>query len=851
MPSLLLVGNRDDTEMTRKFVDGSGPVPCDLLICAEAPAYNELRQGRALVGKSGKVTWQLLLRYASLTREDAYVTNVCKELAPDNPTEKQIERWTPRLLEELEEVQPKVVATLGLHATRWFLGPDATMERCHGLPHKCIIPGPDGSFGSDSPVVTVLPCYHPAAGLHTTNDLQMTAQDFEVLGEVVRGRRGPRPVDEWPEPNYKVCAPYPPEHRSPYCAVDTEGPAAAPWNLSWCTYPGEAGLIATTHQYLIRQFAEWLGETRPLVVMHNALHDLPVLRTMGIDILGMGLPIADTMVLAFDLQLPHRGLKTLAYRHCGMEMQSWREVCGPYEQELVNRYLEEVVNRVDDWPPGVGRKHGIARLAKARLGKPRKAWEELDPQLRAPVEDTMGVMAPLSMTHIPMDQLLPYACRDADATLRLYLQLRDRIEAEELVTVAQLDHLALPSIDRMQTVGMPLCQTRVQTLERELREQADELLEEIRVLVDNEEFNPGSGKQIADWCATEEQKHGRCALVRKTKGRTRYATDETVLEEIKDDHPVIPRLLERSKLMKLLTAYASKLLPVGDRYYPDFKVASVVSGRLAEWILTFPAATETGRKVRSCFVAPDGYRFGTADLSQIELRVMADESQDPTMCRIFNEGGCIHTGTAAEIFGKRPEDVDKLTERYPSKSVNFLVSYGGDEHTLQKKLAVMKMLWELERCRDFVDRWYILYAGVKRYMTRKRDKARQFGYVSDRWGRRRYLPALHLHGNEQFDRLAEEAERQAGNFPCQAGAGGLIKRTQGRLWQHGLPALWSQNIHVQPVLQYHDELVFLYPEEYEAEVKAVVLDAMVADGPLFRIPILSDWSSARDWGGLK
>lgn len=821
---------------------GSGPVPADVMLVGEAPAWTEIREKIPFAGPSGDVLWPLLRRGAGLSRSDVYVTNVLKHCVEgtarkkgkDKISDDEIDYWRPLLEKEFRLVQPKWVITLGAWAARTVLGLDVTMDECWGLPYAA------------SHHYTVIPVHHPANGLHRPDELRWTLWGLEAAGQIMRGQ-GPRmPQDAHPRPLYRERAVgmYDPKA----IAIDTEGYADDPWSLQWSIEPGTGSIIWARDKMGLQQFQAWLLRARPLVVFHNATHDLKVLRAMGIDIIGMGLRIADTMTMAAnrcDLPL---GLKPLAWRLAGMRMASFAQTTGKFDQAVVDRYLQRVVDTPELQVRPAPRKHSIAQLAKARLGKEdaRESWGELEPERRQPAEALYGPMPRMTLADVDEAELLRYACADPDATLRCYRALVPSLVERELIQVATMDLRTLPYVDAMEANGLPCDVAKLEALRAEMHQKEADLRQLCKTLAEDDDFNPGSGAQISEWCRQQWIKHKRCGLDRMTRSKTHEATDEESLQTIAGDHPLIPVILEWKQVNKLNTAYLDKLpgLLRNGIYYPDFNTTTVVSGRSAEWILTFPAQTEQGRRIRDCFVAPKGWKFGGADLSQIELRLAAELSQDPVMLEAFKSGADLHTRTAARYFNKPDHLVDKMRERHPCKTLNFRVLYMGGAFGLSRQLTAMGLAeWTPEKCEQLIDGWFKVYAAIRPAMRAAGDEGRMHGFVRDRYGRRRYLPALYL----DDDKLRTEAERQAFNFKIQTWARGLLKRAQIRLWESGM----AQNSAVRPVLEYHDELVFLVRPDHEEVMRSVTLNAMTADQPSLDVPIAAEWASGPTWGSLK
>ena len=326
-----------------RFVAGEGPIPCDLMFIGERPGKEENAYGRPFVGKSGKeldrYLWDALYRH----RTSVYVTNLVKDWAPGDadPTEEEIKRDAAILEGEIRDVNPEIIVTLGRFSTRYFI-PDADMEVVHGYPRM---------VGSRC----VCPVYHPAAGLHSTEFQGMIAWDFKRLGEMVRGEIEPEEKeDEYPDTDYVESRTY--FNLSP-TAVDTEGSIKKPWCLTATSHPGCSTLVR----------GKGAGERIALkhVILHNAMHDIGVLRAMGVKFSSFD----DTMVMAYELCLEPQGLKALAKRHCGMEMHSYDELVGPYRLKKQEAYLAKVFKWLSSQSNGGSGRPSTQSGSRARTRK--------------------------------------------------------------------------------------------------------------------------------------------------------------------------------------------------------------------------------------------------------------------------------------------------------------------------------------------------------------------------------------------------------------------------------------------------------------------------------------------------
>lgn len=245
--------------------------------------------------------------------------------------------------------------------------------------------------------------------------------------------------------------------------------------------------------------------------------------------------------------------------------------------------------------------------------------------------------------------------------------------------------------------------------------------------------------------------------------------------------------------------------------------------------------------LRSCMVASEGYEILSADLDQIEMRVLADEAGDERMIRVIHEGLDLHTYIASLLFSVPYDQVDKKKQRQPAKSLDFLVVYEGGAQKLKEQMDTLGIKESVEYWQDFIDRWYGFYPGVERYQHQAHTEATTYGYVRDRWGRIRW--ALGVHAPRKDLRL--KAEREASNFKIQSGAQGLLKRAMARIDRE------CGGFGAHPLLQIHDELIFEVPEGRGEEFEAYVAFEMAADEPLFKVPISASGKRGPDLGAVK
>jgi DNA polymerase-1 len=347
-------------------------------------------------------------------------------------------------------------------------------------------------------------------------------------------------------------------------------------------------------------------------------------------------------------------------------------------------------------------------------------------------------------------------------------------------------------------------------------------------------FNLGSPKQIG------EILFGRLGLpvVKKTASGS-PSTDEEVLEKLALDFPLPARILEHRGLAKLKGTYTDKLPqmvnPRTGRVHTHYAQAVAVTGRLSSNdpnLQNIPIRTPEGRRVREAFVAPPGHVVVSADYSQIELRIMAHISGDPGLTRAFSDGMDVHRATAAEVFNLAAEEITSEQRRY-AKTINFGLIYGMGAFGLASSLGI-----EQKAARDYIDRYFARFAGVKRYMDETKASAAALGYVETLFGRRIELPEIR--GGSGPRRSA--AERQAINAPMQGTAADLIKLAILAVQK----ALDAQGKASKMVMQVHDELVFEVPQDEVEWVRAEVPRLMSGVAEL-TVPLIAEVGVGLYW----
>ena len=350
-----------------------------------------------------------------------------------------------------------------------------------------------------------------------------------------------------------------------------------------------------------------------------------------------------------------------------------------------------------------------------------------------------------------------------------------------------------------------------------------------------QQFNINSPKQLGKVLFED------LGLPHGKKTKTGWSTNADVLEKLKD-HPLVADVLTYRQYAKLKSTYADGLLKVIDpdgRIRTSFQMTVTATGRLSSTepnLQNIPTRTELGSKMREMFVAAPGHVLVDADYSQIELRLLAHISGDTAMQQAFLFGADFHTVTAARVFHV-PQDQVTHQMRSRAKAVNFGIVYGISAFSLSQDIGVT-----VQEAKEYMDRYFATYTGVKQYMTDVVDKAREQGYVETLWHRRRALPELK---SSNFN-MRSFGERVALNMPIQGTAADIIKlamvRVHSRLAREGLAA--------RLIMQVHDELIVECPEEEAPRVEALLQQEMQGVAEL-SVPLLAEAHTGRNWLAAK
>jgi len=489
------------------------------------------------------------------------------------------------------------------------------------------------------------------------------------------------------------------------------------------------------------------------------------------------------------------------------------EVAGYAHDTMLQSYVLEV-----------HKPHGLASLAERHLGRGGVDYESL----------TGKGVHQIPFSQVAIDKAADYACEDADQTLDVHRVLWPRLEHDEkLRFIYQLEIDSSEALYRVERHGVLIDGPTLARQSAELGQRIVQLEQEAHVLA-GQPFNLGSPKQIGDIF------FGKLGLpVVKKTATGAPSTDEEVLEKLAEDYPLPAKLLEWRGLSKLKGTYTDKLAqmahPRTGRVHTHYAQAVAVTGRLSSNepnLQNIPVKTAEGRRVREAFIAAPGHVIASADYSQIELRIMAHLSEDAALIRAFNEGLDVHRATASEVFGVAPEQVSSEQRRY-AKVINFGLIYGMSSYGLAKNLGI-----DNTAAKNYIERYFQRYPGVKQYMDETRLGAKSQGYVETVFGRRLYLPEI----NSPNGPRRAGAERAAINAPMQGTAADLIKLSMVKV----LDTLDAQQRRTRMIMQVHDELVFEVPQDEVDWVRAEVPRLMAGVAQL-RVPLLAEIGVGENW----
>lgn len=470
-------------------------------------------------------------------------------------------------------------------------------------------------------------------------------------------------------------------------------------------------------------------------------------------------------------------------------------------------------------------RHNLDDLSLEKLG-----------EVKIPIEELIGKgKKQISMTDVSLDKITTYCCEDVDFTLRLKQLFEKDLELMELTPLFEQIELPLISIlMKMERDGIYIDVKKLKELSEELKIQLNALEQQIYLLA-GEHFNINSPKQLS---AILFEKMG---IKAPKKTATGYSTAIDVLDSLKEEVPIVRKIIEYRTLEKLRSTYVDTLPeqvnPATHRIHCTFNQSVAATGRLScqdPNLQNIPVRTEEGMKIRRAFQPQHPHHsFLAADYSQIELRLLAHLSEDPALLKAFREGEDIHTYTAALVFGIPLQEVTPQM-RYQAKAVNFGIIYGQQAFGLSQQLGI-----DYKEAEEFIKTYFERYAKVKEFLHFCRESVRKTGRAVTLTGRQRPIPEIHSKNSA----IRAAAERLAINTPLQGTAADMIKMAMIQVDAY----LKKHPDEGKMILQIHDELLFETPDK-EADRLAHEVKNLMEGVFTLNVPLIVNISIGKNWG---
>ncbi len=497
-------------------------------------------------------------------------------------------------------------------------------------------------------------------------------------------------------------------------------------------------------------------------------------------------------------------------------LAKYRATIAPYDDTLLISYVLD----------GARHGHGMDELAKRHLDHDTISYDSL----------TGTGKSRIGFAKVAVEKATDYAAEDALITFRLWKLLKKRLVEEKMVRVYEELDRPLPAVvAEMELHGISVDRDLLRRMSGEFGQRMAAYEAEAAKLVGHA-FNIGSPKQLGEVLFDE------MGLSGGKKGKAgAYVTDADVLEQLAEQGHELPKVvLQWRQLQKLTRTYTDALVeqisPVDQRVHTSYMLASTSTGRLSSTepnLQNIPIRTEEGRRIREAFVAEPGHVLMSADYSQVELRILAHMAELTTLKEAFAQDIDIHRLTAAEMFGVPVEEVSSDLRR-SAKTINYGIVYGIGAFGLAQRLGIPH-----GQAKDYIDRYFQQYPGIREYMDQTKARAREQGYVLTVDGRRCWVPEI----LSKLPSRRAYAERAAINAPIQGTAADIMKRAMIRVAHR----LAGERAGAKLLLQVHDELLLEVPESEVAATSALVQETMEGAASL-SVPLIVEVGSGRSWG---
>jgi uracil-DNA glycosylase family 4 len=766
---------------------GAGSTKADIMIVGEAPGAREDEQHQAFVGKAGKLLDRYLKEHAKLKRSDCYITNVAKCRPPENrtPERSEIKICTQEyLVQEIEMVKPKWVMLLGNSALQGVIGRSGITK------HR----GARYDLGEFVAMAT----FHPAAVLRNPRYAEAVEADLARFGRMIRG-----------------------EETSPDTKVQiVRNARQLAWLLRQLADAKDVTIDIETEGEG-DNFAQWLPGARIVSIAFTWKEG----QAAFVPLHHSQTPWKDPQAV-LDHLAPYLDNDA---KHNGHNFKFDARWCAHFGAPIRQTFCTMLAAHMLD----ENRMKGLKPLSQFLLGA--DAYD-LGDELK-------------SASKVPLKKLAVYNGKDTDYTHRLRRVFKAELKEQPRVARVFVK-LMMPASNAMVEVerrGIYVDRKRLDERRKEVERKCARLEQAMLTKVPEhkrEEFNFNSSPQVSEWLFTDL---GMPVLERTKKNMA--SSKESVLLQLQKDHKIVAALLKWRMWNKYRTTYFNpwtEKTAVDSRIRPTYKLFGTVTGRLS---CVEPNLQQVPRNVfaRGVFGAAPGHVFVEADYSQIELRIAAMLANERRMLRIFAAGKDMHLNTAAEVTGKRPEDIAK-EERKKAKAVNFgflygmghkkFVLYARDNYDVEVTEA------EAEKVRK---RFFTSYPGLRPWHDRQRRLVNRYERVHSPIGRVRHLPDIRSGDKD----VRAEAERQAINSPVQSFASDMTLMAMVLLTEKGIPVVGLV----------HDALLFEIPKKKLKSTLPVIQETML-DLPLkqwfgteltvpieVEISVGTHWSEGEVWNG--
>ncbi len=440
-----------------------------------------------------------------------------------------------------------------------------------------------------------------------------------------------------------------------------------------------------------------------------------------------------------------------------------------------------------------------------------------------------------TLRDLSVEEQTAYVAEDADITWQLYELFAPQLKKEDLEDLFYKVEMPLMEVlAKMELEGVSLDLAWLQQESKDLEEDLRALEKKIFEL-SGEEFNMNSPRQLGEILFDKLQLDPKA---KKTK-TGQYATSEDILQKLSSKHEIIKHILEYRTYQKLKSTYVDALPQQIDkddnRVHTTFSQTTAATGRLASVnpnLQNIPIRTERGQQIRGAFVAAEGKKIISADYSQIELRLIAEISNEYNMIKAFRNGEDIHASTASKLFNIPLEEVSK-TQRSQAKTVNFGIIYGQGAFALAEQTGLSRT-----EAKHMIEAYFETYPQLKKYMSEQVKKAQEQGYVETVLKRKRHLKDI----NSANFVVKAHAERNAVNAPIQGSAADVIKLAMIKIDKK----LTERNMETKMLLQVHDELLFEAPVE-EVEAVTELIRTEMESALETKVPLLVEVGAGANW----